>query len=123
MLQPYRHEVDESGETGLIYASGTFSHAFRKGPLLAPDGRITDQLFAPEDIAPRVPTAEELAIGELVMRYVSERFGVPVYARVDLLPGPQVIEVELTEPSLYLGQGPGAAERFASAIAAAVAGG
>ena len=45
MLQPYLHEVDTAGETGLIYAGGAFSHAVRKGPLLAADGRITDQLF------------------------------------------------------------------------------
>jgi hypothetical protein len=42
-------------------------------------------------------------------------------ARVDLVPdeeGPVVLEVELTEPSLYLGYAPGAAERLADAIAA-----
>jgi hypothetical protein len=120
MLQPYRHEVEEAGETGLIYAAGVFSHAFRKGPLLTPDGRMTDGLFAPEEIAPREPTAAEFEVGRQAMRFVSGRFGTPVYARVDLLPGPMIIEVELTEPSLYLAYGPGSPERFASAIAAAV---
>jgi hypothetical protein len=123
MLQPYRHEVDEAGETGLIYSGGVFSHAFRKGPLLGRDGRITDQLFAPEDIAPRVPSPDELDLGEQAMSFVSGRFGTPVYARVDLLPGPMIIEVELTEPSLYLAQGPGSPEWFARVIAAAVGGG
>jgi hypothetical protein len=42
-----------------------------------------------------------------------------LYARVDLLPGPVVLEVELTEPSLYLGYSDAAADRFADAIASA----
>ena len=47
-----------------------------------------------------------------------------LYARVDLLPGldgaPVVVEVELAEPSLFLGAAPGLADRFAAAIRAAV---
>ena len=120
MVQPYHHGVDVGGETGLVYADGAFSHAFRKGPLLAPNGVITDRLFAPEDIAPRVPRVEERALGDAAIAHVIDRFGVPTYARVDVLPGPQVIEVELVEPSLYLAQDPDAAERFARAIADAV---
>jgi hypothetical protein len=120
MLQPYRHEIDEVGETGLIYAAGVFSHAFRKGALLTADGRITDRLFAPEEIAPRESSPAELEVGQQAIRFISGRYGTPTYARVDLLPGPVVIEVELTEPSLYLGYGPGSADRFASAFAAAV---
>ena len=42
-----------------------------------------------------------------------------LYARIDVLPGPKVLEVELTEPSLFIGYAEGAAERFAAAIAAA----
>ena len=44
-----------------------------------------------------------------------------LYTRVDLLPGkdeePVVLEVELTEPSLFLTTSPGAADRFAQAVA------
>ena len=42
-----------------------------------------------------------------------------LYARVDLVPGPsgpELIELEVTEPALYLGLGDGAAERLAGAI-------
>ena len=42
-----------------------------------------------------------------------------LYSRIDVLPGPNVLEVELTEPSLFIGYAEGAAERFAAAIAAA----
>ncbi|MBM4407322.1 MAG: hypothetical protein FJ038_01675 [Chloroflexi bacterium] len=121
MVQPYQHGVDSRGETGLVYAGGAFSHAFRKGPLLPPSGEITDRLFAQEDISPRVPSAEERALGDATIAHVIGRFGLPAYARVDVLPGPQVIEVELVEPSLYLAHGPGSPDRFARAIAAAVA--
>ena len=48
-----------------------------------------------------------------------ERFGDLAYARVDLVrgaDGPQLLELELTEPSLFFAQAPGSAERFAAAI-------
>ena len=117
MLQPYQNGIDVRGETGLVYAAGQFSHAFRKGPLLALDGVVTDRLFAAEDISPRLPASEERAMGDAVIAHLTARFGPPVYARVDLVPGPQVIEVELVEPSLYLAHDPRAAERFASVFA------
>ena len=59
------------------------------------------------------------AIAELIVRGSYEtidltRLG---YARVDLVPGangePLVIELELTEPSLFLGTAPGSAQRLA----------
>ena len=47
-----------------------------------------------------------------------------LYARVDLLPDeagdPVVIELELTEPSLWLSSSPGAADRLAAAIKGAL---
>ena len=50
-----------------------------------------------------------------------------LYARVDLLPGPDgdplVIELELTEPSLFLAAVPAGADRFAAAMRCAVAAG
>ena len=49
----------------------------------------------------------------------------PLYARIDLLPGPAdaplVLELELAEPSVFLRYAAGAAERFAGHIAAALA--
>jgi len=41
------------------------------------------------------------------------------YARVDLLPssqGPMLLELELTEPSLFFEHAPGSAERFAASL-------
>ena len=48
-----------------------------------------------------------------------------LYARVDLIPGPGgeplLIELELVEPSLFLGYHPAGPETFADAIAARIA--
>jgi hypothetical protein len=50
-----------------------------------------------------------------------DRFGAaPLYARVDLLPGPDgaplLLELELAEPSLFLATDPDAAARTAGAL-------
>jgi hypothetical protein len=119
MVQPYVASVDELGETALVYIDGTFSHAVRKGPILREPLLSTAELFAEEDITPRTPTAEERAVGDAALRFVQSREPV-LYARVDLVRGardePLVLEVELTEPSLFLGHAEGATERFADAI-------
>jgi O-ureido-D-serine cyclo-ligase len=120
LLQPYLDRVDVAGETALIYFGGGFSHAIRKGPLLRSGEPPTAGLFAAETITPRTPTSEELRIGEAALRAIP--FGTLLYARVDLIrnadDAPCVLELELTEPSVFLAHAPGAAERFAAAILA-----
>jgi glutathione synthase/RimK-type ligase-like ATP-grasp enzyme len=120
MVQPYVAGVDEAGETALLYVDGAYDHAIRKGPMLLGGRAAVDGLFAPEAIEPREPSAAEHAVAERVAAFVAERFGGPLlYARIDLLPtphGPLLLELELTEPSLFLEHAPGAAERFAEAI-------
>ena len=119
MLQPYMADVDVQSETGLVFIDGEFSHAFAKGPLLAQAKSMSGGLYAEEEIGVRLPTAEQLLIGERVMKWLSSRFGKLLYARVDLLPtaqGPVIIEIELTEPSLYLLLHPQAATRLAESI-------
>jgi len=74
-------------------------------------------LYLSEEISAHEPSAEERTTGDRVMAWVDERFGRLAYARVDLLAG-AVLELELTEPSLFLGQAPGATERLARLIAA-----
>lgn len=121
MVQPYLDAVDTAGETALLYLGGELSHAIRKGPLLAHGTEGPSGLFAEEDITPREPSEAERALGADVLAAVTERFGELLYARVDLLPaadGPRIVEVELTEPSLFLGHAAGAPARLADAIAA-----
>ena len=120
MAQPYLPEIDEQGETGLVFVSGAFSHAFRKGPLLPRDAPPVEGLFAKEHIEPREPSPSEREVADAVHGWVSERFGELLYARVDIVPPGLVLEVELTEPSLWMAHGEGAPQRFAEAIAARV---
>jgi hypothetical protein len=115
MLQPYLDQIEVHGETALIYFAGRFSHAVRKGPLLERSAAPTAALFAAERITPRVPVAAELEVGNRALAALP--FAAPLYARVDLVRcgggEPCVLELELTEPSLFLAQTPGAAGRFA----------
>lgn len=120
MVQPYVREVDTGSETGLVYIDGAFSHAFAKGPMLRDPKTMAQGLYAEERIDARRPSPAERDLGDRVVGWVRERFGTPLYTRVDLLPssaGPVVIEVEMTEPSLYVHLGEDAAERLARAIA------
>jgi glutathione synthase/RimK-type ligase-like ATP-grasp enzyme len=120
MIQPYLAAVDTEGETALHYFGGEFSHSVRKGPLLSSGAGPTEDFFAEETIEPRTPTEAELALGERVLEILEPRLGAPVYARVDLVPStddaPVVLEVELTEPSLFFLHADGAAERFVDAL-------
>jgi glutathione synthase/RimK-type ligase-like ATP-grasp enzyme len=121
MIQPYLADVERSSETGLVYLGGTFSHAFAKGPLLATERDMEAGLYAREQISSRQPTDAERDLGDRAVAWLAERFGDLLYARVDLLPsadGPVIIELELTEPSLFLQTDTGAAARAADAIAA-----
>jgi glutathione synthase/RimK-type ligase-like ATP-grasp enzyme len=121
MVQPYISSVDTYGETGLIYIDGTFSHAIRKGALLRAPGVATDELWAREDITPRVPDVDEHAVAEAVLDALQWSRDALLYARVDLVRGddgaPLLLELELAEPSLFLRLGSGAALRLAEGIA------
>ena len=122
MVQPYLTRLDDEGETGLVYLDGVFSHAFGKAAILAGEP-LGPGLFAAEEITARTAGAGQREVGDAVLAVVRDRIGtVPLYARVDLVPGedgePQVLEVELTEPSLNLPVAPEAAPRLAAAIAA-----
>ena len=118
MIQPYLDEVDEAGETALLYCEGSYSHAIRKGPMLLAGEASVDGLFAPEDISRREPRAVEREVADAVMAEVARRFGEPpLYGRVDLIgERPVVLELELTEPSLFFAYDEGAAQLFAEAI-------
>lgn len=121
MIQPYLVDVERHSETGLVYLGGRFSHAFAKGPLLASERDMEAGLYAREQISSRQPSTAELDLGDRAVAWLTERFGELLYARVDLLPssdGPVIIELELTEPSLFLQTDQGAAARAATAIAA-----
>jgi len=126
MIQPYLTAVDTRGETAVLClpdAQGelTFSHAARKDAMLTgPDEGTIDPGF--ENITPRTPTPAELAVAEQALAAVPGGTKRLLYARVDMIPGPDgeplLVELELTEPSLFLRTAPAAAERLADAILA-----
>jgi hypothetical protein len=115
MLQPYLSTVDTAGETALIYLGGEPSHAVRKGPLLRLDEGLVAGLFAPEDIRPREPGQDERLLAAAACAAIP--FGQPLYARIDMVRdergAPVVLELELTEPSLFFAHAPGIAIRLA----------
>jgi hypothetical protein len=124
MVQPYLAAIDEQGETAVIHLGGSYSHGMRKGPLLSPDGSQVDGLFAVEQMSVRQPSAQELAVAERILAEAPLPEP-PLYARVDLLPGPDgapvLLELELSEPSLFLAHVPEAAQRVADAVLARLA--
>lgn len=118
LVQPYLRRVDKEGETALLYFDGEFSHAIRKAPLLRRGQPPANTITAPGAVQPRDPSAAERAVADHVLARLP--FGRLPYARVDLLPsdaGPQLLELELTEPALFLPYAPGAAARFAATLA------
>jgi O-ureido-D-serine cyclo-ligase len=121
LLQPYLARVDQAGETALLYFGGNYSHAIRKGPLLAPNADATAALFAPEQIVAREPGDDERALADQVLAALP--FAEPLlYARVDLLRSedgaPVLLELELTEPSLFFAYAPGSVERYVDTLLA-----
>mgnify|MGYP003288319110 CR=1 FL=1 len=121
MVQPYLDGIETHGETALVYIGESYSHSVRKAPLLLPWQAPGEALYLEEQVEAARPSEAERAVADAALRLAPEGL---LYARVDLVPGPEgplVLEVELTEPSLWLGYAVGAAERFADAIAEAVA--
>lgn len=115
LVQPYLQQVDQAGETALLFYDGRFSHAIRKGPLL--HSGAYDATPAATDITSREASSAELETAKRVLEALP--FDLPLYARVDLLPsadGPQLLELELVEPSMFFAHADGAADRFVAAL-------
>jgi len=120
MIQPYLPAVDSYGETAVLYLDGAYSHSIRKGPLLVGPDLGEAGLYKEETVTARLPTPAELKVAEAALAAVPGGNRL-LYARIDMIPGldgePLLVELELTEPSLFLATAPGAAERLSTAIA------
>jgi glutathione synthase/RimK-type ligase-like ATP-grasp enzyme len=114
MVQPYLPSVETDLETSVLYVGGRYSHGARRGRVLTWTEALSPDQW---ELGPRDPSAAERELAELVLAQVSEPL---LYARVDMLAspdGPVLLELELTEPYLFLSYDDGAADRFARAIA------
>lgn len=131
MVQPYLPAVEAHGETAIVFFAGEQSHVLRKGAVLAEDEEApireegvgaAEAMWDPELVVAGEADDAERELARRVIAHVSERFGAPpLYARVDMLPGPEgapvLLELEAVEPCLYLRTAPGSAERLARLIA------
>lgn len=110
MIQPYLSRVDVDAETALVFFAGALSHAVSKAALLPLDAEspaFERGLFLSEKIARREPRAEQIAVASAALQCAPANW---LYARVDLIDDdsgqPVVLELELVEPSLFLGSRP-----------------
>jgi glutathione synthase/RimK-type ligase-like ATP-grasp enzyme len=113
MVQPFLSSLEERGELSLVYIEGKLNHAVRKRP--AP-GDFRVQSIWGGTASREEPTGAEVGLAEAALNLFRH---VPLYARVDLVEGPEgepcLIELELIEPNLYLSHNPSAAEVLADA--------
>lgn len=130
MVQPYLGAVESQGETAIVMIDGEVSHVLRKGAILGPDEvapvradslGVAERMYDPELVLASAATGPEIDLAERILGEVRRRFDVtPLYARIDMLPGPQgsplLLELEAIEPNLYFDQAPEAPELLADAI-------
>ena len=131
LVQPYVATVEEHGEKGLVFLRGELSHVLSKRAVLAADEvapvaegelGVARAMLREDLVCAGQARSAELAFAQRVIDEISERFGTPLYARVDLVCGadgePLLLELEAIEPNLYLASAPGASERLAAAVRA-----
>lgn len=114
MVQPYLSSIETAGELSVIFIGGEYSHAIRKRPT-GGDFRIQIEYGGRYEVEDLDDDVRDLSAW--ILEATGHEY---LYARVDLVAddtgAPQLAELEVTEPSLYLTQADGAAERLVSAI-------
>jgi glutathione synthase/RimK-type ligase-like ATP-grasp enzyme len=117
MVQPYVASIDEHGETAVIFIDGQFAHAMNKGAMLNVTENDRSALFRREQMRPIEIDEAVLGAASTALRALEAHE--LLYARVDLVQIDDVwtvMEVELTEPSLFLEFRPKFADVLATAI-------
>lgn len=114
LVQPFVENIRQEGEFSLFFFNGEYSHAILKTPATG-DFRVQEEFGA--EIRATTPSDELRRVAEKVFSHVAP---VPVYGRGDWVRaadgGYLLMELELIEPSLYLGTDSAAAARFAAAF-------
>jgi hypothetical protein len=112
LVQPYMAEVETHGERAIVYIDGEVTHAVRKSPRLDGADEKTERVEVADD---------ERELATRLMKWTMRQFpcGALLYGRADLLRDQsgalKVMELELSEPSLFLNEE--TATRYARAIA------
>lgn len=122
MIQPYVASVDTIGERGLVFIDGVFSHAMTKGAMLNVGEVDRHALYRRQQMTRAEPDDDAVRRAETILRVMG--FADLLYARVDLvLAGDewQLMELELVEPTLYLGFDEHAGDKLARAVLARLA--
>lgn len=136
MVQPYLGAIEEQGETSIVCFEAWESHVLRKREVLGADevaplaeGPITAAavMFDPELVGAGEATEQERELARQVLEELRRRFSSPpLYARVDMIPGPGgdpvLLELEAVEPTLYFETRPGSEKTLAAAMLARAAG-
>jgi glutathione synthase/RimK-type ligase-like ATP-grasp enzyme len=116
MIQPFLPAISSEGEFSLFYFDGKFSHAIIKRPANG-DFRVQDYLGGTEAAVSPPDDAYALASAALAAAPAP-----CLYARVDMLRDEQgvmrLMELELTEPSLFFKFAPDGGAMFAAAVRA-----
>ncbi|MDR2566896.1 MAG: hypothetical protein LBC97_12750 [Bifidobacteriaceae bacterium] len=125
MLQRYLPSVDTKGETSMVFLDGRYAYAVRKDAMLT--GPVSgERLYQAETLAGGYqPTEAELKVGADAISAAMAALGDPLrpflYARADIVQGdggePVLLELELTEPSLFPELAVGGIEMVCRAIA------
>lgn len=109
LIQPYLASVNDYGERSLVWIDGRLSHAIRKAPRFSGDA---ESVTGPHPIAD-----DERALAEAALAPYAGRI---LYGRVDMARDagnrPVVMELELSEPSLFFAKQPGSADRFVAGL-------
>jgi len=116
MVQPYLSQVDFLGESSVLCFEGEVSHAASKSALLQVGAGVRNDIDSRAFVTPTEPTGAQVDLAMAALAVVGQPL---LYARVDLVPGPDgplLLELELTEPSLFVRHAEGAAARFAAAV-------
>jgi glutathione synthase/RimK-type ligase-like ATP-grasp enzyme len=114
LVQPFLPAVGEEGELSLFYFDGAFSHAVTK-VAAAGDFRVQPQFGG--RVTGVAPEPEALHAAEMVLKAVATPL---TYARIDLIRGldgaPQLMELEVIEPDLFLDHAHDGGAAFADAV-------